>query len=78
MISSGAITRHSQPSGYAASRMSSSRGAWNGTGAPCKMAAASTGSLLLGNNLGIRLRSATPTVCGVPADMGFLLACRMA
>jgi len=59
--------RQSHPSGYAASRMSSSSGARNGTGAPCSTTCASSGSRLLGKSEGSRLRSAGPSVLGIPS-----------
>lgn len=54
--------KQSHPSGYAASLISSSRGAEKGTGAPCMMTFARTGSRLLGNNVGRRVLSAVPSV----------------
>jgi hypothetical protein len=48
---SSTTIKQSHPSGYAASLMSSSSGAEKGTGAPCMMTLASTGSRLLGNNV---------------------------
>jgi hypothetical protein len=50
------------PSAYAASLMSSSRGALNGTGAPCKIGTARTASLLLVKSDGIIAFSAIPSV----------------
>lgn len=43
--------------------MSSSRGARNGTGAPCSIGSAKIASLLLGNRLGSSVFSAEPSVC---------------
>jgi len=57
--------KHNHPSGYAASRINSSSGAENGTGAPCSTTFASTGSRLLGNSVGSTVLSANPSVCGV-------------
>ena len=51
------------PSGYAASRIASSSGALNGTGAPCNIGSAYNGSLWLGNSPGTILFSAEPNVC---------------
>jgi hypothetical protein len=51
------------PSAYAASRINSSSGARNGTGAPCNIGSASIASLLLGNKLGNNVFNAEPKVC---------------
>lgn len=52
-----------QPSAYAASLMSSSSGALNGTGAPCNIGSASIASLLLGKSEGRAEFKAEPSVC---------------
>jgi hypothetical protein len=51
------------PSAYAASLMTSSNGALNGTGAPCNTGSARITSLLLGNKDGRILFNAEPIVC---------------
>jgi len=51
------------PSAYAASRINSSNGARNGTGAPCSTGSARIASRRLGNSDGNTLFSAEPSVC---------------
>lgn len=57
-------TRHIHPSGYEASRISSSKGASNGTPAPCITTLARIGSRLLGNSPGNISLRAWPRILG--------------
>ena len=51
--------KYTHPSGYAASRITSSSGALNGTGAPCNIGSAYNGSLWLGNQFDKAVESLT-------------------